>query len=67
MDRGGHIVLGNMLRRGFSRIVIQDILRQASRQESGHVVSIVGVSARLKMLNRDSALGVRTRHIRRKI
>lgn len=63
--RHGYVVLGNMVRRGFDRRVVQNILRKASGQKARHVVGIMRVCARFTTFYRNAALGVGARHVGR--
>ena len=56
-----------MVRRRLQRIVVENILREACRQKPGHVVAIMWVRARFAAVGRNSALGIRSGHVRGKI
>ena len=64
---GNDIVAGHMIRRGFDRVVIENVRRQAVRHESRHVVGIVRVGAWLAPFYRDSAFGVCAGHVGGKV
>ena len=63
LDGHGDVVCGDVRRGGFGGAVVEDVLGKSSGKISGKVGCFVGVGAGFASGYRDSAVGVRTRHV----
>ena len=63
LDGHGNVVLGDVVGEGLVGVVVQNVRRQPSEQESRQDGAVVGVRARFAANHRNSTGGVRARHV----